>query len=67
MGLDENWQPDLLSRDDVAVDSLVSVQVPIEQHHPGAPSQPGFRDCTCCPPMLPVRRYRAAPARVRIQ
>jgi len=30
MGLDEGWKPNLLSRDDVAVDDLVLVQVPIE-------------------------------------
>jgi len=30
MGLDEGWKPNLLSRDDVAVDDLVLVQVPTE-------------------------------------
>ncbi len=30
MGLDEGWKPNLLSRDDVAVDDLVLVQVPVE-------------------------------------
>jgi hypothetical protein len=30
MGLDEGWTPNLLSRDDVAVNDLVLVQVPIE-------------------------------------
>ncbi len=30
MGLDEGWKPNLLSRDDVAVDDMILVQVPIE-------------------------------------
>lgn len=31
MGLDEGWKPNLLSRDDVTVDDLILVQVPIER------------------------------------
>jgi hypothetical protein len=30
LGLDEGWKPNLLAREDVTVDDLVLVQVPVE-------------------------------------